>query len=345
MSAGNGLLRQYFPKWTALSNYSQADLDLVAGRLNARPRKTLEYETPAAMLAAIVASTPLTHRAKWGCHSHDAVPERPDDTAIYVHPGDLWALGDHRLLCGDATNAQDVARLLAGARPTLLVTDPPYGVSLDMGGATGQGSTASDPPNPRTFGPRVTGPRASRVTRVRLVGRLRPRVIARGRVRLALDLPSHRGGQGTRSDRLRAAPADRLGKDGPGHQPLRVQLADGTVLVRREKGRTAHWQGDGSQTTLWTLASPKMTHGGSTESKFDHPTQKPIEAMARPIRNHRGDVYDPFLGSGTTLIAAELLGRVCHAMELEPSYVQVAIERWQANSALASWPRRYSRSD
>jgi len=58
MSAGNGLLRQYFPKWTALSNYSQADLDLVAGRLNARPRKTLEYETPAAMLAAIVASTP-----------------------------------------------------------------------------------------------------------------------------------------------------------------------------------------------------------------------------------------------------------------------------------------------
>ena len=117
------------------------------------------------------------------------------------------------------------------------------------------------------------------------------------------------------------------------------------MLVRREKGRTAHWQGDGSQTTPWTLASPKMTHGGSTESKFDHPTQKPIEAMARPIRNHRGDVYDPFLGSGTTLIAAELLGRVCHAMELEPSYVQVAIERWQANSALASWPRRYSRSD
>jgi DNA modification methylase len=94
-------------------------------------------------------------------------------------------------------------------------------------------------------------------------------------------------------------------------------------------GCTAHRQGDTGQTTVWALASPKMTHGGSTEEKFDHPTQKPIEAMARPLRNHAGDAYDPFVGSGTTLIAAELLGRRCYAMELEPRYVQVTIERWQ----------------
>ena len=96
------------------------------------------------------------------------------------------------------------------------------------------------------------------------------------------------------------------------------------------KGATANWQGGSAQTTVWTLASPKMTHGGSTEAKYDHPTQKPIEAMATPIRNHAGDVYDPFLGSGTTLVAAELLGRRSFAMELSPRYAQVAIERWQA---------------
>jgi DNA modification methylase len=72
--------------------------------------------------------------------------------------------------------------------------------------------------------------------------------------------------------------------------------------------------------------------GGSDEDKFDHPTQKPIELMRRPILNHtkRGErVYDPFLGSGTTLAAAELAERVCHGMELDPKYVDVVVQRWQ----------------
>jgi DNA modification methylase len=67
-------------------------------------------------------------------------------------------------------------------------------------------------------------------------------------------------------------------------------------------------------------------------TKFDHPTQKPIALMQRPIRNHtkRGElVYDPFLGSGTTLAAAEQTGRVCHGLELDPKYVDVVVERWQ----------------
>ena len=71
---------------------------------------------------------------------------------------------------------------------------------------------------------------------------------------------------------------------------------------------------------------------GSEEDKFDHPTQKPLELMRRPIVNHtkRGElVYDPFLGSGTTLMAAELSGRVCCGLELDPKYVDVIIERWQ----------------
>ena len=75
--------------------------------------------------------------------------------------------------------------------------------------------------------------------------------------------------------------------------------------------------------------------GGSGEDKFDHPTQKPVELMRKPILNHTkpGEcVYDPFLGSGTTLAAAELTGRVCYGLELDPKYVDVVVERWQTLS-------------
>jgi DNA modification methylase len=75
--------------------------------------------------------------------------------------------------------------------------------------------------------------------------------------------------------------------------------------------------------------------GGSEEEKFDHPTQKPVELMRRPILNHTKpgeSVYDPFLGSGTTLAAAEVSKRVCYGLELDPKYVDVVVERWQGLS-------------
>jgi DNA modification methylase len=72
--------------------------------------------------------------------------------------------------------------------------------------------------------------------------------------------------------------------------------------------------------------------GGSDEEKYDHPTQKPVELTRRPLLNHtsRGElVYDPFLGSGTTLAAAELTERVCYGLELDPKYVDTIVTRWQ----------------
>src|SRR5439155_1698540 len=93
------------------------------------------------------------------------------------------------------------------------------------------------------------------------------------------------------------------------------------------EGRTARWAGDRSQTTVWDIP----LRDDAFES--DHGTQKPVECMARPIRNHgeAGDVvYDPFLGSGTTLIAAHRLGRVCHGCELEPRYADVILRRAEA---------------
>jgi len=88
------------------------------------------------------------------------------------------------------------------------------------------------------------------------------------------------------------------------------------------KGKTASWIGSNSETTLWEVTLDSNVDGG-------HSTQKPVECMERPLRNHEGDVYDPFVGSGTTIIAAERVGRACYAMDIEPRYVQVTIERWE----------------
>jgi DNA modification methylase len=92
----------------------------------------------------------------------------------------------------------------------------------------------------------------------------------------------------------------------------------------REKG---HWTGDRKQTTLWTIPS------GGQDTETAHGTQKPVECMRRPMLNNSkpGEaIYDPFLGSGTTLIAAETTGRFCLSIEIDPLYVDVAIRRWQA---------------
>jgi DNA modification methylase len=97
--------------------------------------------------------------------------------------------------------------------------------------------------------------------------------------------------------------------------------------------KNAPWYGKaGENSTIWESPSPKFIMGGSNEEKYDHPTQKPVELMRRPILNHtrRGElVYEPFLGSGTTLAAAELTGRICCGIELDAKYVDVVVQRWQ----------------
>jgi DNA modification methylase len=102
--------------------------------------------------------------------------------------------------------------------------------------------------------------------------------------------------------------------------------------------KNAPWYGKaGQNSTIWDSPSPKFIIGGSKEGKFDHPTQKPLERMRRPILNHtkRGElVYDAFLGSGTTLMAAEVTGRICHGIDIDPKYTDVAVLRWQQFTGL-----------
>ena len=97
------------------------------------------------------------------------------------------------------------------------------------------------------------------------------------------------------------------------------------MLVRAASGRPGHYVGDRKQTTVWDIPKPKKLETG-------HSTQKPVECMRRPIENNSkpGDsVYEPFSGSGTTIIAGEMAGRSVHALELAPEYVDVAVKRWE----------------
>ena len=106
-----------------------------------------------------------------------------------------------------------------------------------------------------------------------------------------------------------------------GHYHWRHETA--WYAVRR--GRTARWTGDRRQTTVWLMPHRRSETG--------HGTQKPVIAMQRPMENHSrpGDaVYDPFVGSGTTIVAAEATGRICHAVEIDPAYVDMAVRRWEA---------------
>ena len=102
--------------------------------------------------------------------------------------------------------------------------------------------------------------------------------------------------------------------------------------VVRRRGAKAPFRGPRDQGTIWRVPSPKMIMGGSTEAKFDHPAQKPLVLFETPIRNHlrAGEaLYDPFLGSGTALIAAERTGTRAYGMEIDPVYVEVALRRWE----------------
>ena len=89
-----------------------------------------------------------------------------------------------------------------------------------------------------------------------------------------------------------------------------------------KKGAQANWKGGHKASTLWEIDNPRKSETG-------HSAQKPVECMQRAIHNHKGDVYDPFVGSGTTVIAGEQEGRIVYAIEIEPAYVDVTVTRWE----------------
>lgn len=237
----------------------------------------------------------------------DATPEPPTDPV--TRPGDVWILGRHRITCGDSTSATDVDRLLDGVKPHLMVTDPPYGVEYDP-------TRTSN--NPLKAGKVLNDDRAD----WREAWALFPGDVA---YVWHASMFSH-------------VVLESLEACGFEHRAMIVWAKDRFTLSRGhyhwqhepcwyavKKCGTGHWAGDRKQSTLWSIKAREDDGHG-------HGTQKPVECMRRPIENNSSPgqaVYEPFSGSGTTIIAAEQTGRCCYAIELNPAYVDVAVRRWQ----------------
>jgi DNA modification methylase len=242
----------------------------------------------------------------------------PDDTPepqaeVVSALGDVWMLGRHRLVCGDSTDAAVVGRALNGVCPHLMVTDPPYGVEYDPAwrNRAGLGHT-------ERVGKVENDDRADWREAWALfpgeVGYVWHGALHAAKVAESLEACGFQ----IRAQVIWAKDRLVLGR---GHYHWQHEPCWHAV---RGQG---HWAGDRKQTTLWQIASK----GQDTDTV--HGTQKPVECMRRPIENNSSPgqaVYEPFSGSGTTIIAAEMTGRSCHAIELSPAYVDVAVRRWQA---------------
>ena len=247
----------------------------------------------------------------------DAMPEGKTDAdetpevqqTVVSQPGDVWILGKHRIMCGDSTSADNVQTLLGGGVPHLMVTDPPYGVEYDPT------RTSS---NAKKSGKVLNDDRADwREAWALFPGEVAYVWHASMFTREVLESLEVCGFE-RRAMIVWAKDRFTLGR---GHYHWRHEPAWYVV----KKGGTGHWCGDRKQDTVWNIkAREDGGHG--------HGTQKPVECMRKPIENNSapGDsVYEPFSGSGTTIIAAEQTGRICYAMELAPAYVDVAVRRWQ----------------
>jgi DNA modification methylase len=269
----------------------------------------------------------LTFTPSEGLTDPDEVPEAPAEAI--TKPGELIILGDHRLLCGDATSAVDVARLMDGRRAALMATDPPYLVDYDgghhpdtyanggkWGRATSKGWDAyHDPASATAF----------------YTDYLRVAV----ECALSDDPAIYQWHAMMRADLVFAAwhAAGLLP-----HQVLiwaksRAVLTYCDYLYDYEpclygwiKGHQPRRRPPNDARALWQIDS-KIADGEDR-----HPTIKPVECFRRPIVYHTvpGEIaYEPFAGSGTALIAAQELGRTCYALELEPVFCDVIVSRWE----------------
>ena len=245
----------------------------------------------------------------------DEVPEPPVDPI--TKPGDLWLLGEHRVLCGDSTKAGDVARLMAGAKADLIWTDPPYGVN-HIGG---------------TKDPRRETHRSGGVVHnddrvggelIAMVGAAVSNVPRHDSTVLYVASPP--------GSNLREM-IDAFNASGFEFRHSLVWVKSSFVFGRCDYhyrhemllygwGRKHEWTGPRDISTVF-----EFPRGDKT---IEHPTSKPVGLVAETAKNHPAAIMaDPFLGSGTTLIAAEQLGRKCYGMEISPAYCDVIVKRWE----------------
>ena len=249
----------------------------------------------------------------------EAPPERSTDIVL----GDMFQLGEHRLVCGDCTDPEIVARLMGEEKPFLMVTDPPYGVNYEPRWRLDSGLNKPD----QKLG-------LGKVSNDDRADWRKAWTLFRGDIAYVWHGGVH-------------APVVAASLESCGFQ-IRSQIIwnKGSLVIGRSnyhwkhepcwyavrKGGKALWTGDRKQSTVWDIQSMHPSQGDVNDGRTFHSTQKPVDCMARAIRNH-GDagavIYDPFVGSGTTLIACEQLSRRGRVCDIDPVYCQVSLDRWQ----------------
>jgi DNA modification methylase len=299
------------------------DDDLLAGEL--RDLKDMGVDIAALgwepeELGEILAPEPTE-----GITDADEVPAAPAEPT--TKPGDLWILGNHRLLCGDSTDAADVDRLMNGAKAALVATDPPYLVDY-----TGERPNDSGKDWSETYREveitdadqffrgvfanvlRVVAPKAAIYC-----WHAHKRQAMIDRVWEELGILNHQ-------QIIWVKPTPVFGR-------VYWHFRHEPCMMGWVQGSQPEHDSDHEHNSVWTID----WEGKARIVGNEHPTQKPVEIFARPIRKHTrpGAIcFEPFSGSGSQLIAAEQLGRRCFAMELEPTFVEVAVRRWEAFTGL-----------
>jgi DNA modification methylase len=242
-----------------------------------------------------------------GLTDEDEVPE-PAAVAV-SQTGDLWRLGEHRLLCGDAANKGDVHTILGDCTPHLMVTDPPYGVNFDPTWRDGsEGRTYIEPKQDVEWVWKDVWALFPGDVIYIWHGANKAMLLYKALHELKFEFRAQ-----IIWNKMRFI-------IGRGHYCWNHE----PCFYGVRKTKTAHWSGGRNQPTVWDIKH--------RASDTNHGAQKPVECMRRPIENSSapGDaVYDPFVGSGTTIIAAETTGRRCLAVEINPLYCDIVIRRWQ----------------
>jgi DNA modification methylase len=223
--------------------------------------------------------------------NEDEVPEPPAEPI--TQPGDLWLLGKHRLLCGDSTKADDAKRLMDGEIANAVVTDPPYGMTFQSNYRKSQHEAIAGDEDEKLLYHAIAIP----VTHSRYVW--------------------------CRWDNIPKDPKPKSvitwAKNNWSMGDLNHEHARQTEVCLFYPGSDHAWIGQ---------RPTDLVHHARTQNEL-HPTQKPVSLMAEVMGWTDGLVYDPFLGSGTTLIASEQLGRTCYGMEISPAYCDVIVKRWE----------------
>lgn len=248
----------------------------------------------------------------------DEVPEPPVDQI--TKSGDLWILGDHRLLCGDSTKAEDVERLMAGAKADLWLTDPPYGVAYESAGRRGKENQHEEIENdsrPLDEMAKFWEQAASLAYQSCSGSSSYYWFACQGGDQMMMMMSISRAKWRVRheliwvKDQMVFGRCDYHYK----HEP---------ILYGWKQDGTHEWNADRKQVSVLEFARPKRSD--------EHPTMKPVALVAYLLGNNTTSgesVLDTFCGSGTTLIAAEQLGRKCYGMEISPQYCDVIVKRWE----------------